>query len=136
MKRLIPIVLLALLLAGCVTIAAPSPERIAYLSTRLAVRYDVIPLDKLQAARFHLHAAWEALGAADETALDQTIAEYLDGYIDAIEPEADRELVRDVVATLLGQIRLKDPAVLASREWEIARSVLGGILDAIPAEGE
>ncbi len=127
---------LVLALAGCVTVTAPDPETSAYFATRLAVRFDAVPLDKLQAAQPHLQAAYDALGAEDETALDLTIGEYLDGYLDAIEPESDRELVREVVEALLAQIRLKDPDVLDSREVEIVRSVLGGILDAIAsAEG-
>ena len=142
MKRLILIALLVLALSGCLVITKSTPEHKAYETTktvtRLAVRFKIIKLDDLRAAQPHLEAAYAALGASSEAELDVAIGKYLARYVDAIENAADRALVKDVIEMALGQIALKDPGVLESRDVAIVRNVIGGILDgiAVASEGE
>ena len=135
MKRPILIALLVLAMAGCIVITKSTPEHKAYITaktaTYLAVHFGVIPLDDLRAAQPHLQAARDALGASSEADLDVAIGKYLERYLDAIENATDRAMVKDVIETALGQIALKDPGVLESRDVAIVRSVIGGILDGI-----
>ena len=140
MKRIVIIALLVLALSGCLVITKSTPEFKAYhtakTATRIAVRFKIIPLEKLKAAEPHLEAAHAALGASSEAELDVAIGKYLAQYVDAIENAADRAMVRDVIEMALGQIALKDPGVLESRDVAIVRRAIGGILDGIAVAEE
>ena len=141
MKRLILIAVLVLALAGCLVWAKSTPEHTAYRTARLAtvaaVSFEFIDLADLQAAKAPLAAAYMALGATSEAELDVAIGLYLSDYIDALDGDLDKVLIKEVIAAVLDQVALKDPDAIRGGGVARARAIIGGILDGIKAaEGE
>ena len=123
------------LLVGCITIAPTvEPARAAYLAGKDVAyglwRFEAVSLADLQKAKAPLNALLAALEAPGEPELDQAIQTYLDNWIAALS-DADREIVRELVAETLADVQLKDPDILADKDRAALAALVGGILDGI-----
>ena len=123
------------LLVGCITIAPTvEPARAAYLVGKDTAyglwRFEAVSLADLQKAKAPLNALLAALEAPGEPELDQAIQTYLDNWIAALS-DADREIVRELVAETLADVQLKDPDILADKDRAALAALVGGILDGI-----
>jgi len=128
-------IILLLLLCGCITIAPTvEPARAAYLAGKDVAyglwRFEAVSLADLQKAKAPLNALLAALEAPGEPELDQAIQTYLDNWIAALS-DADREIVRELVAETLADVQLKDPDILADKDRAALAALVGGILDGI-----
>jgi len=121
--------------AGCVTVEPMTAERAAYLAGKDATyalwRFEGVSLEDLQRAKPHIEALYNAITATTEAELDAGLSAYLAEQAKALPLASDREIVMELLNQTLAQVKLKEPALLDSRSMEIARCIVGGILDGI-----
>lgn len=134
--RLILAAVLVLLPAGCTTIEyAPDSERAVYLAAKDAAyclwRLEAVTLEDLNRARPHLEATYAVLAAESETELDSTLSEFFAARIDEAADPRDREILKELVAAALDDLKLRDPEIADNRARRTAVVVVGGILDGI-----
>ena len=130
------ILALAVLLAGCIVINPnPDPDRATYLAGKTAVyalwRSGAVDIDDLRTAKPHVAALYAALNVVTEAELDATLADTLATLSEGLTLESDRAMIAEIVAAVLDDLMLADPALLDSHGLQIARLVVGGMLDGI-----
>lgn len=131
-RRISAAAAILLLAAGCVAFDyEPDAERAAYLaakdSTYCLWRFDVVALEDMQRARAGLEALHAALSAQTDSHVDAALGDLLFAEIDRLVQPRDHEILRELIAAALEDVRF-DPAAGADVR-ATALLVVGGILD-------
>ena len=132
-RRISAAAAILLLSAGCVALDyEPDAERAIYLaakdSTYCLWRFDVVALEDLQRARAGLEALHAALSAQTDSEVDAALGDHLFAEIDRLVQPRDREILKELIAAALEDVRF-DPAAPGAHVRAAAVFVVGGILD-------
>ena len=132
----IMVVTALMITCGCIVINPnPDPDRATYLAGKTAVyalwRSGAVDIDDLRTAQPHVAALYAALNVVTEAELDATLADTLATLSEGLTLESDRAMIAEIVAAVLDDLALADPALLESHGLQVARLVVGGMLDGI-----